>query len=341
MLNWGEGDTDRCARRPQFPEKLPGRTPCLSARWPHTARPPFRALGSLAFDCASPYSIRLQAAWSPGCPLPQLNSRIQCKCVGKRITVLKEISDLVTDQPRSQKSAPPWPNTKALDFSRILESRFLKRPSVDSSPDGLLTSFGGNGKACSAPGVRVAGALTVAAQASGLLEACCGWCCPRDTGVVGASAPRGCRVCGYCCCGRRGQSPGYCDGRRAPSHGFRCGGPGPRGHWSREAALCATLSPLQQALWSRRPSHQDQGLSSGAASTIPTSSLRSRCPPSAAELQTEGERHKDRISGYHNANITHSHVLQPRPMKCRAPRGAVTDQTAEAMAVNLDNENYF
>ncbi|XP_043329332.1 uncharacterized protein LOC122444779 [Cervus canadensis] len=291
----------RCARRPQFPEKLPGRTPCLSARWPHTARPPFRALGSLAFDCASPYSIRLQVAWSPGCPLPQLNSRIQCKCVGKRITVLKEISDLVTDQPRSQKSAPPW-----------LCPWGARRWRTHGSRTGLW----------------VAGGLLRLVLPQG----------HRGGGRLCAEGLSGLRVC---CCGRRGQSPGYCDGRRAPSHGFRCGGPGPRGHWSREAALCATLSPLQQALWSRRPSHQDQGLSSGAASTIPTSSLRSRCAPSAAELQTEGERHKDRISGYHNANITHSHVLQPRPMKCRAPRGAVTDQTAEAMAVNLDNENYF
>ena len=41
----------------------------------------------------------------------------------------------------------PQPNAKALHFIRILESMFLKRPSVDSSTDGLLTAFGGNGKA--------------------------------------------------------------------------------------------------------------------------------------------------------------------------------------------------
>lgn len=41
----------------------------------------------------------------------------------------------------------PQSNAKALHFIRILESMFLKRPSVDYSSDGLLTSFGRNGRA--------------------------------------------------------------------------------------------------------------------------------------------------------------------------------------------------
>ena len=41
----------------------------------------------------------------------------------------------------------PQPNAKALHFIRIQESMFLKRPPVASSTDGLLTAFGGNGKA--------------------------------------------------------------------------------------------------------------------------------------------------------------------------------------------------
>ena len=81
-----------CARRPRSPSSSLAARP-VSARWPRTAAR-LSEPSAQPSDRASPCSARLHAAWSPGCPLRQPDSRIQCERAGRRITVRKEISDL-------------------------------------------------------------------------------------------------------------------------------------------------------------------------------------------------------------------------------------------------------